>query len=86
MEEMYGEPGGPIARCTSFGWTCVGSPEKCLSSELSCYVQSFHVHTSADLDYALRKFWELEAIGMHNDNNEVYTPAEKDAVAQVAAS
>ena len=44
------------------------------------------MHTSADLDYALRKFWELEAIGMNNDNNDVYTPAEKDAMAKVAAS
>ena len=86
MEEIYGEPGEPVARCTPLGWTCVGSPEKCLSSELSCYVQSFHVHTSADLDYALRKCWELEAIGMNNDNNDVYTPPEKDAMAKVAAS
>ena len=85
MEEIYGEPGEPVARCTPLDWTCVGSPEKCLSSELSCYVQSFHVHTSADLDYALRKFWELEAIGMNNDNNDFYTPAEKDAMAKVAA-
>ena len=44
------------------------------------------MHTAADLDYALRKFWELEAIGMNNDNNDVYTPAEKDAMAKVAAS
>ena len=36
MEEIYGEPGEPVARCTPLGWTCVGSPEKCLSSELSC--------------------------------------------------
>ena len=79
MEEIYREPGEPVARCTPLGWTCVGSPEKCLSSELSRYVQSFHVHTSADLNYALRKFSELDAIGMNNDNNEVYTPAEKDA-------
>ena len=86
MEEIYGEPGEPVARCTPLGWTCVGSPEKCLSSELSCYVQLFHVHTSADLDYALRKFWELEAIGMNNDNNDVYTPAEKDEMAKVTAS
>ena len=86
MEEIYGEPGEPVARCTPLGWTCIGSPEKCLSSELSCYVQLFHVHTTADLDYALRKFWEFEAIGMNNDNNEVYTPAEKDAMAKVAAS
>ena len=86
MEEIYGEPGEPVVRHTPLGWTCVGSPEKCLSSELSCYVQSFHVHTSADLDHALRKFWELEAIGMNNDNNDVYTPAEKNAMAKVAAS
>ena len=44
------------------------------------------MHTSADLDYALRKFWELEAIGMNNDNIEVYTPAEKDTMAKTAAS
>ena len=74
MEEIYGEPGEPVARCTPLGSICVGSPEKCLSSESSCYVQSFHVHTSADLDYALRKFWELDAIGMNNDNNDAYTP------------
>ena len=86
MEEIYGEPDEPVARHTSLGWTCVGSPEKYLSSELSCYVQSFHLHTTADLDCALRKFWELEAIGTNNDNNEVYTPAEKDAMAKVAAS
>ena len=86
MEEIYGEPGKPVARCTPLGRTSVGSPEKCLSSESSCYVQSFHVHTSADLDYALRKFWELKAIGMNNDNNDVCTPAEKDAMAKVAVS
>ena len=44
------------------------------------------MHTSADLDNALTKFWALEAIGMNNDNNEVYTPAEKDAMAKIAAS
>ena len=79
------EPDEPVARHTPLGWTCVGSPENCLSSELSCCVQSFHVQTSADLDYALRKFWELEAIAMNTDNNEVYTPAKKDAMAKVAA-
>ena len=85
MEEIYGEPDEPVARRTALGWTCVGSPERCLSSELCCYIQLFHVHTTADLDYALRKFWELEAIGMNNDNNEVYAPAEKDVMAKVAA-
>ena len=44
------------------------------------------MHTSADLDYALRKLWELEAIGMNNDNNDVYAPAEKDTMAKVVAS
>ena len=44
------------------------------------------MHTTADLDYALRKFWELEAIGMNNDTNGTYTPAEKDAMAKVAIS
>ena len=46
----------------------------------------FNCFTSADLDNALRKFWELEAIGMNNDNNEVYTLAEKYVMAKVAAS
>ena len=44
------------------------------------------MNTSAHLDYALRKFWELEAIGMNNDKNDVFSPAEKDAMAKVAAS
>ena len=44
------------------------------------------MHNSANLDYTLRKFWELEAIGMNNENNEVYTPAETDAITKVAAS
>ena len=62
MEEIYGEPGKPVARCTPLGWTCVESPEKSSSSELSCYVQLFHVHTSTNLDYTLRKFWELDTL------------------------
>ena len=86
MEEIYGESGEPVARCKPLGWTSVGSPEKCIPSESSCYVRSSHLHTSADLDYALRKFWKLEATGMNNDNNEVCTPAEKDAMTKAAAS
>ena len=76
----------PHLRTESILRTLIREREKCLSSELSCYVQSFHVHNSADLDYALRKFWEFEAIGMNNNNNEVYTPAETDAITKVAAS
>ena len=44
------------------------------------------MYTSTDLRYALKKIWELEAIGMNNDNNEVYAPAEKDAIAKIVAS
>ena len=56
VEEICGEPGEPVARRMPLGWTCIGSLEKCLPSELSCYVQSLRVHTTADLDYTLRKF------------------------------
>ena len=38
------------------------------------------MHTSADLDLALRKFWEAETIAISNGNNEVYTPIEKGAI------
>lgn len=86
IEEIWGKPGEPVARRTPLGWTCVGDPEKYIPSESSNYAQSFHVHASENLDQTLRRFWELDAIGIRSDNSEVYTPAEREAMAKVAAS
>ena len=57
-EEIDGEPGEPLARRTQLVGPVLDQ-RGCLSSELSCYVQSFHVHTFADLDYVSRKFKDV---------------------------
>ena len=43
------------------------------------------MHISTDLNHAVRKFWEFEAIGIKNNNYEVCTQAE-NAMAKAAES
>ena len=81
-------PGGhandPIARQTNLGWVCFGPT---LESDLQYKTHSHHstrtYRTVVDLketNELLRKFWELESLGIKDGDDQTWTPDELTAV------
>ena len=59
IKEVKGKNGDPVARLIPLGWTCVGQPVT-PTTQLTKFIKTFHVREIEDLDYMLRRFWEIE--------------------------
>ena len=64
LEEVSGIEGGPIARLTPLGWTCIGGPWLGTSlNHQKNFIKTF-LSMENKLDDNIRKFWEIEeAVG-----------------------
>lgn len=89
LKEVHGKKeNDPIARQTNLGWVCFGPTltEEFRRTSKSHFTRNYRSsqvkETGEDSNDILRKFWELEAIGIHNDTDRELTPDEKAAVAQ----
>ena len=89
LEERIGNPGEPIARRTSLGWTCVG---RISSSSPSVSTQVTHIccrsacSSLAELNEQLRASWSLDSIGIIRKEGDESTPGEKIAVEKAESS
>ena len=62
LQDIAGEPGEPIARCTPLGWTCIGCPLTSVGENQTNF--SFFQHNeSAELNELVRRYWEVEESG-----------------------
>ena len=78
QEERVGNDGDPIARRTLLGWMCFGPS---MRSEGPSSHSTFHVAeaTRSGLNTLVKKFWELESVGMETSSDEYLTPDERQA-------
>lgn len=63
-KDVRGNPGDPIARLTSLGWTCIGNPDSTTTQETECshFIRTFHIKHDDNLSDVLRNFWEVEEV------------------------
>ena len=83
IKEVKGKNGDPVARLTPLGWICVGQPVT-PTTKLTNFIKTFHVREIENLDYTLRRFWEIENEG--TNTKSVMTADEKKAVKLVQDS
>ena len=88
LQEVHGTKArDPIARKTSLGWVCFGPTltEQFRRSSKSYFTRTYRTNQIEEQgpDDILRRFWELEAIGIRDETERDLTPDEKAAVAQV---
>ena len=86
LKEIHGSaPTDPIARLTHLGWVCFGPTQlenhhRRSHSHFTCTYRTSQVEMSPDEQ--LRQFWELEALGIRDNNDQILD--EKEAVAKVS--
>ena len=89
LKEVHGtKANDPIARMTNLGWVCFGptQTEEFRHSSRSHFTRTYRtnrIEEQGPSDDVLRKFWELETIGIRDEDERVLTPDETAAVAQV---
>lgn len=88
--DVKGNPGEPIARLGPLGWSCVGhpdrksiagDPQRNLAYTLFCRPQVFD-----EINDSLKRFWEIETLGIQQSKPEVMTTEEKIAFEKVSQS
>ena len=88
--DVRGNPGEPIARLGPFVWSCVGHPEKrttarnprtSLACTIFCRPQVFD-----EINDSLKRFWEIETLGIQQSRPEMLTREEKIAFEKVCHS
>lgn len=88
--DVKGNPGEPIARLGPLGWSCVGHPDRKsiagdpqtnLAYTLFCRPQVFD-----EINDSLKRFWEIETLGIQQSKPEVMTTEEKMAFEKVSQS
>jgi len=75
LEERSGEHGEPIARRTPLGWVCFGP----VNARQKATPHTFMTTQVTPLDDLVRRFWELEAVGMLPTAESYLTPDERKA-------
>jgi hypothetical protein len=93
LEEVRGsQPSDPIARLTNLGWVCFGPTlvNEFRHNSRSHFTRTYrtcHVDQQPPPDDILRKFWELEALGIkETSEKQAMTADEREATATVAGS
>ena len=90
LKEIRGSrPNDPIARLTNLGWVCFGPTlvEEFRRKSRSHFTRTYrsnHVIQQPPPDDILRKFWELESIGIKEETRQPMTVEEKVAITKVA--
>ena len=82
---------GPIGRLTNLGWVCFGPTllENFRSDSHSYFSRTYRsqvANRSQLPDDAIRRFWELDAIGIKDDTCPAMTAEEKAAVEKVSGT
>ena len=88
LREVPGEQGNePIARLTKLGWVCFGPTEVSKLQKKSRSHVSVRTYctdsTAVETNNLIRKFWELEAIGIQDNGDQAWTADERAAVSKV---
>ena len=90
LEEVCGgQPNGPIARLTNLGWVCFGPTlvEEFRRNSRSHFTRTYRsnqVNKQPPPDDILRKFWELESLGIKDQTDHPMIVEEKAAATRVA--
>ena len=98
MKEIVGNK-EPVARLCPLGWTAVGKIEQRNKAGLyhTTFSHTFRIHAVqsttkdipneySDLNSTLKRFWELETIGIIPSKESVMTPDEQQAWEKVSKS
>ena len=91
LKEVHGsQPSDPVARLTNLGWVCFGPTlvnefRRNSRSHFTRTYRTCHVNKQPPPDDILRKFWELEALGI-KENTEEQPMAVDERAATVAGS
>ena len=91
LQEVNGShPKDPIARQTPLGWVCFGPTNKnCLPRNSQTHMTRTYRTCQTSVDETndlLRKFWDLEAIGIKEDNTRAMTQEETKALRTVQST
>ena len=76
VQDIWGNPGEPVARLTPLGWTCDGAMERQSQDIRTNYVRTYFVTNEInnvdmnEVNTTLRRFWETDNSGI-DDNQEV---------------
>ena len=80
IQEVAVVTGGPVARLTPLGWTCVGG----VKGEENTYMTFFSNNLSG-IEQAIHRFWEIESVPVNEISNEM-SQNEKVALQQVEST
>lgn len=85
IREVHGdENSDPIARQTPLGWVCFGptlkNPLQCKSRAHTTWTYHSEKANNDETNELLRRFWELDSIGIKDENAQAMTPNELTAV------
>ena len=92
LKEVPGaKPNDPIGRLTNLGWVCFGPTlvENFRRDSRSYFSRTYRsqvIDQRQPPDDAIRKFWELDAIGIKEETSPAMTAEEKAAVEKVSES
>ena len=83
MKEVRGGDNEPSARLCPLGWTAIGTigTSEGLGTSNTGYLNTYRISQSecsdGDLNYLLKQFWSLEAIGITPQVEQPLSPEEK---------
>ena len=92
MKEVRGGDNEPSARLCPLGWTAIGTigTSEGLGTSNTGYLNTYRIRQSefsdGDLNYLLKQFWSLEAIGITPQVEQPLSPEEKLAFDKVNES
>ena len=80
LEERTSHEGGPIARKTLLGWMAFGKVSSSSSAFSQCLLVRQDTTSSVDpLTTIVKRFWELESVGMEPQNTSYMLLNEQSA-------
>ena len=89
LREIYGSnQNDPVARLTNLGWVCFGPTlvdefRRKSQTHFTRTYRTCHVADQEPVDNLLRKFWDLETLGIRETAGQSLTPEDKAALKQV---
>ena len=97
MKEVFGSKDDPVARLCPLGWTAVGKIEQRnnVGHHHIGFSHAFRIHVDepitkdvpnecSDLNSTLKRFWDLESVGIIHTRESLMTPKEKLAWVKVS--
>ena len=82
--DVRGNPGEPIARLGPLGWSCVGPPQgraviRSHRTNLACTFFT-RPHIFDEINDSLKRFWEIDTLGIQEDDVKILSGEEKLAL------